>query len=128
MLVDFEGTLAAFADAVVKQRDATPAAKPEDVEAVFRFLMDVQSRMPAFLRLPFWVLTLIFDAWSYLSHGRPFHRLELAQRTAQINTWRGSSIEVRRRYIEFFGTLAVFGLYSELYGTDYEYAVMSERV
>jgi hypothetical protein len=42
--------------------------------------------------------------------------------------WRGSSLEVRRRYVEFFGTLAVFGLYSELYGTDYEYAVMSEGV
>ena len=128
MLVDFTGTLAAFADAVVTQRDASLAAKPEDVEAVSRFLMDVHSRMPAFLRLPFWVLTLIFDGWSYLSHGRPFHRLELAERTAQIEAWRGSSLEVRRRYVEFFGTLAVFGLYSELYGTDYEYAVASEGV
>jgi hypothetical protein len=128
MLVHFEGTLAAFADAVVKQRDATPAAKPEDVEAVSRFLMDVHSQMPALLRLPVWVLTLIFDGWSYLSHGRPFHRLELAQRTAQVETWRSSSLEVCRRYVEFFATLAVFGLYSELYGTDYEYAVMFERV
>jgi|SRR6516162_3179996 hypothetical protein len=128
MLVNFEGTLAAFADAIVKQRDATPGAKPEDVKAVFRFLMDVHSRMPAFLQFPFWVLTLIFDGWSYLSYGRPFHRLQPAQRTAQIDTWRGSSLQVRRRYVEFFGTLAVFGLYSELYGTDYEYAVMSEGV
>jgi len=128
MLVDFEATVAAFADTVVKQRDAIAAGKPQDVEVVSRFLLDVHSRMPTFLRLPFRVLTLIFDGWPYLSHCRPFHRLELAQRTAQIDTWRCSSVEARRRFVEFFGTLAVFGLYSELYGRDYEHAVTAEGV
>ena len=120
--------IAAFADVVVKQRDATSASKPRDVEAVSRFLLDVHSRMPTFLRLPFRVLTLIFDGSPYPSHGRPFHRLELAQRTAQIDTWRCSSVEARRRFVEFFGTLAVFGLYSELYGSDYEHAVRVDGV
>lgn len=128
MLVDFARTLAALADVMVMQNGTTLATKPEYSDAVSRFLMDVHARMPGFLRLPFRILTLVFDGWSYFSYGRPFHRLKLAQRAAQIEAWRNSSLEVRRRYIEFFGTLAVFGLYSELYGADYEYAGMVERV
>jgi hypothetical protein len=38
----------------------------------------------------------------------------------QIHAWRSSRIEARRRFIEFYESLAVFGLYSELYGNDYK--------
>ena len=38
-----------------------------------------------------------------------------------------SRLETRRRFVEFCTALAVFGLYSELYGRDYEAGAMPRR-
>lgn len=78
--------------------------------------------MPDYLRLPFRILTLAFDAWALPRHGKPFHRLPHELRTRQVQAWKASRLEPRRRLIEFYETLAVFSLYSDLYGQDYGYA------
>jgi hypothetical protein len=119
MMLSFERTLRAFADAAVKQ--SLPAGGARNVETISDFLLSVHARMPDYLRLPFRILILLFDAWAYPRWGRPFHRLLLAERVAQIEAWQKSRLEFRRRLMEFYGSLAAFALYSELYGQDYEY-------
>lgn len=121
MLLNFERTIAALADTMVRNREPGLDRAGRDTEAVAQFLIMVMARMPDYLRLPFRVLTLIFDGWPILLTGKPFHRLDLARRAAQVATWQGSRIEIRRRLMEFYGSLAIFCLYSELYGQDYQY-------
>lgn len=121
MLLNFERTIAAFADSTVKQRRSGLEGAGGEAEAVAQFLIAVHRRLPDYLRAPFHILTLVFDAWSIPFTGRPFHKLDPARRAAQIKAWEGSRLEVRRRLMEFYGSLALFGLYSELYGQDYKY-------
>ena len=122
VLLDFDLTVRAFAEATVRHR----TAEGDPVEGLSRqtgqFLLAVHSRMPDYLRLPFRVLTLAFDAWAIPKSGRPFHRLPVEKRLEQMRRWRTSRIETQRRLIEFYESLALFGLYSDLYGQDYTHA------
>jgi hypothetical protein len=108
----------ALAETIVEQRFSGSGAAAN----VGQFLLDVRNQMPDFLRFPFFMLTLVFEAWPLASTMRPFHRLPYERRVAQIEAWRHSRIEARRRLIEFYETLALFGLYSDLYQEDYEHA------
>lgn len=121
MLVEFEGAVRAFVDALAITRSIGPRLSAEQVTRAARFVLDVQRKMPLALRLPFWVLTLGFDGWPIPRRGKAFHALPPADRIAQIDTWRRSRFEPRRRFIEFYSSLAAFGLYSELYGKDYQH-------
>jgi hypothetical protein len=116
VLLDEEATVRAFAEAIIQQHSRDARLE----EPVAQFLLDVRMHMPDYLRIPFRILGLIFDAWAIPLTGRPFHRLSNRQRLIQIHAWRSSRIEARRRFIEFYESLAVFGLYSELYGNDYK--------
>lgn len=124
-MLSFERAIAAYADSAVRQRQVDTGSPGGDAganaEAVAQFLMAVHARMPGYLRAPFRMLGLLFDAWPIVTTGRTFHRLDLAARAAQIRAWKDSRIEVRRRLMEFYDSLALFGLYSELYGQDYRY-------
>ena len=121
MLLSFERAIAAFADTTVRQAHPGLECSGSEAQAVTRFLMAVHTRMPDYLRLPFHALVLVFDAWSIPLTGKPFHRLDTDRRSAQLARWKSSRLEVRRRLVEFYGSLALFGLYSELYGQDYRY-------
>jgi hypothetical protein len=122
MLPRFDHTVIAFAETVVRERRGEARGGQDPSASVGRFLLDVHARMPDYLRQPFRVLTLGFGAWSLPRHGRPFHRLTHEQRSAQVQAWKRSRLEPRRRLIEFYETLAVFSLYSDLYGQEYGYA------
>ncbi|WP_372623485.1 hypothetical protein [Falsiroseomonas sp.] len=122
MLPDFERAVEAFAQATVRERSAPRSDERDPSTSVGRFLLDVHARMPDYLRLPFRLLTLAFDAWSLPRHGKPFHRLPHELRIKHVQAWKTSRLEPRRRLIEFYETLAVFSLYSDLYGQDYGYA------
>ena len=119
MLLHFDRTVMALAETTVWRCSLPEAAGRDPAGAVGTFLLDVHARMPDYLRGPFRILTLAFDAWSLPFHGRPFHRLSPDQRFRQVQAWKGSRIEARRRLIEFYETLAVFSLYSDIYGQDY---------
>jgi hypothetical protein len=122
MLPHFEKAVEAFAEATVRERYGPPSDGVDPSSSVGRFLLDVHARMPDYLRLPFRTLTLAFDAWSLPRHGKPFHHLPHELRIRQLQAWKTSRLEPRRRLIEFYETLAVFSLYSDLYGQDYGYA------
>ncbi len=74
--------------------------------------------MPDYLRLPFRVLTLVFDFWPMPLAGRPFHRLPHNRRLHQIRAWRNSALGFRQNLVKFFETLIVWGWYSEVYRSD----------
>ena len=121
MFPNFEATLMAFADTIVRKKQPIADRSAHDAEAVARFLSTAHAQMPDYLRLPFRILTLIFDAWPIALTGKPFHRLPLERRSAQVAAWENSRIELRRRLMEFYGSLALFCLYSEIYFTDYHH-------
>ncbi len=120
MLVDFEATVAALAESILRERCAgTWKGSVDEYAPVARFLLAVHARMPDYLRFPFRCLTLIFDLSAFLVTGRTFHHLPHALRWRQIEAWRGSALGVRRDLIKFYETLAVYAWYAELYGGDY---------
>ena len=61
--------------------------------------------MPDYLRLPMWVLTLMFDLAGFLSGGRRFHRQDAAGRSKQLNSWKQSSLGVCRNFVRFYESL-----------------------
>ena len=125
MLLSVEQTISALVDAIVRQY-RTPGYGEEQVAAVSTFLIAVQSKMPDYLRLPFRLLILLFDAWPYPTTGRPFHKLELSERKIQIESWENSRLEFRRGLIAFYRALATFGFYSEIYGNGNEISTSHE--
>jgi hypothetical protein len=86
---------------------------PGSDQTVATFVLAQHRRMPDYLRLPFWCLTLLFDAWSLPLTGRPFHRASAAQRSRQLRAWKSSRLGFRRDFIKFYESLALFAWYSE---------------
>ncbi|KQV38672.1 hypothetical protein ASC96_25385 [Rhizobium sp. Root1204] len=121
MLRHFERAILALAETVVAERQPGGDISGVLGKSVAQFLMSVHARMPDYLSPLFYVLVLIFNASPLLRKGKFFHQLSLGDRLSELDTWRRSRIEVRRRFVEFYGSLGVFGLYSDLYGTDYKH-------
>ena len=127
MLPRFDKCVAAIADTVVRQ-ETPSAAQAENIGTVAAFLLATHARMPDYLRFAFRILTLTFDAWSYPTTGRPFHRLSLARRTAQLSRWQHSRLQFRSSLIAFYRTMAIFGSYSEYYKQDHDHGAHPEQV
>lgn len=119
-LPNFEKALAGFSDAAVRRKGAITGDRSAMTRAVTDYLLAVHHRTPDYLRLPFRLLVLLFDASPVLLRGWTFHRLDADQRIAWIEKWEGSRLEVCRRLMEMYGSLAMFGIYSEIHGKDYE--------
>jgi hypothetical protein len=116
---NFDKTLTAFGETVVARINPHSVSRIKDGATVVRFLSDVHSRMPDYLRLPMRLLLLAFDAAPLTTRAKPFHRLNVEARLRHMTAWENSRIEAKRRLIEFYGTLAIYCYYSELYGQDY---------
>src|SRR5271166_2356935 len=85
------------------------------VQNVARFICQQHRRMPDYLRVPFLLLTLLFDLWPLLrGKSQPFHCLSLAERQRQILAWRCSRLGFRRDFVRFYEGLTVFGFCSFL--------------
>lgn len=117
----FARTILALGEAIVSERQPGAVTSGALAINVSEFLLSVHARMPDFLRPLFYILVLLFDASPLLRRGTFFHRLPLEHRLVELDNWRRSRIEFRRRFVEFYGSLGVFGLYSDLYGKDYRY-------
>ena len=118
MLPSFERAIVALGETVACERHSGGDGRVLG-RSTADFLLAVHRRMPDYLRPPFHILVVLFDVWPFLRKGRFFHRLSLDDRLAELDNWRRSRLEIRRRFVEFYGTLAVFGIYSDLYGGDY---------
>jgi hypothetical protein len=76
------------------------------------FVLETHRRMPDHLRLGTIAATLLFDAAAFPRHGRPFHKLSLENRRAQIARWETAPIGVMRSLIAYYGGLATLSAHS----------------
>lgn len=111
-LLNFEKCVRAIAETMAQQ-DPIKTAPERTVASVGTFLMATHARMPDYMRLGSWILVMTFDAWPYVTSGRPFHCLNHKQRNRQIERWEHSRLGLRRSLVTFFRTLVTFGLSSE---------------
>lgn len=74
-------------------------------EAIAAEIVARQACIPDYLRLPMRVATLVFDWFGILSGGRRFQSKPLASRTAQLNSWKNSSIGACRNFVRFYESL-----------------------
>ena len=114
----FEKCVGAIAETMIGQQAPWPSK--ESGKIVTGFLLETHSKMPDYLRLAFRVLVVVFDMWSYPASGKPFHRLDIARRTRQLDGWEHSRLGSQRTLIVFFRALTTFGLFSEIYKSDCE--------
>ncbi len=72
------------------------------------------------VRLPLFLLTLVFDWWSIVMTGSRFHRLDPARRGRRIARWKNSRIGVLRDFVRFYETLSLMSLLSfeDRYGAE----------
>ena len=96
MLPSFERTIVALGETVAWERHSGG-----DRAALGRnaadFLLAVHRHMPDYLRPPFHILVVLFDVWPLLRKGRLFHHLSLDDRVVELDSWRRSRLEIRRR-------------------------------
>jgi len=74
--------------------------------SVVQFVLEQQKRMPDYLQLPLFVLTLIFE-FSGLIRGSLFHCQSPSMREHQILAWKNSPFHVCRDLMRFYESLVV---------------------
>jgi hypothetical protein len=125
MLPNFERAILALGETIAWERSSGDDGSAALGKGAADFLLSVHRRMPDYLRPPFHILVLLFDVWPLLRKGRLFHQLSIDNRLVELDIWRRSRLEIRRRFVEFYTTLGVFGVYSDLYGRDYQHGDLS---
>lgn len=112
MMARFEKTVRAITEAVLWARMG-----PEGVALVgpvSGFVLAQCARMPDYLRLPLFALTLLCDSWPlFLGFLRPLHHLPLDERWRVISAWKRSRLSSRRSLIRFYESLTVYGSVAE---------------
>jgi hypothetical protein len=110
MILSLRDTVSAITYSLIREECGGEDPKaPFFHNAVARFVLEQQRRMPDFLRLPMVGLTLLFDAQSIVGTGRPFHSLSHERRWRQIERWRGSRLSFCTDLIRFYQSLVVYG-------------------
>ncbi|OCP02316.1 MULTISPECIES: hypothetical protein [unclassified Ensifer] len=117
----FQKAILALAETIAHERGSIDDRRGALGVRAAEFLLRVHRQMPDYLRPPFHILVLLFNAWPLLSRGRFFHHLPLEDRLSELDKWRRSRLEFKRRFVEFHVSLALFGIYSDLYGQDYQH-------
>ncbi|MGQ0734409.1 MAG: GMC family oxidoreductase N-terminal domain-containing protein [Acidobacteriota bacterium] len=111
----FVNTISAFCYSIVgEESQGLPACDQVAVSpnAVVNFVLDQYARMPDYLRLALFGLTLGFAVDGFRYGGAVFHRLDPAARRRQIAAWRNSRVHVARDFVRLYESLAVFCWYS----------------
>lgn len=70
--------------ALTKTIEQNEAVQRKSVSCIVGFLFAAQAKVPDYMGFPFRILRLIFDTWPYRVAGKPFHRLDLRRRIAQV--------------------------------------------
>ncbi len=122
--VDLRGSrgkiVGAIVDTIIRQNGNAPE-RIAVIGDVTIFVLRTLAGMPVHLRLPLLVLTHLLGTWSCLGKGGAFHLLPLAARLTLISRWEHAPRGFQRSLITFYRTFAIYGLYSELYGGDFQY-------
>ena len=112
-MVNFRHTISALVYSLVNERCADREENRVSLKnEVARFVLAQYLRTPDFMRFALRALTIVFDLWPLLTHGRPFHRLAPKIRMQQIDRWRSSRFGVMRDLVRYYEGLVVFGWYA----------------
>lgn len=109
MSANFFATVSALTYSFIFEQERGRVVAGCHRNAVVRFIVEQQARMPDYLRLPLHGATLLFDAVSFFFTGRLFHRLPHARRWPIILRWKHSGIGPCADLMRFYESLAVFG-------------------
>ena len=113
MVLRFKHTVSALAYSLIYERcheDSEKDIFPHN--QVVNFVLEQHGRSPDFLRTPLKIMTLVFDAWSVLTLGDPFHRLPHERRWCQVQNWRSSRLGLCRNFIRFYENLVIYCWYA----------------
>jgi hypothetical protein len=111
MRAGFVNTVSALCYSIVLEESGRLARAEHSAvspNAVVNFVVDQQGRMPDYLRLPLFVLTLVFNLAGFRYGGSLFHRLDPSARQRQIAAWRRSRIGAARDLVRLYESLAIF--------------------
>lgn len=95
-----------------RSRDRTFAPGLISTNAVVQFVLEQQSRMPDYLRLPVRLATWLLAADSLKNNFKPWHKQTLAQRQAQLAVWRNSPVAPFRDFIRLYESLVTLAFES----------------
>ena len=110
----FTKTVSAISYSIVRARCEPDAAElTRRHPDIVRFVVDQQGRMPDYMRLPFKLLTVLFDLCGLAHGGRPFHSLTHPARWRQIESWRRAPFAPARDFVRFYESLAVYRWYCD---------------
>ena len=110
----FKKTVAAICYSIARARCEPQAGElARRHPDLVRFLIDQQSRMPDYLRVPFRAAVLLFDVAGLVHGGRLFHAQSHDRRWRQIEAWRTAPLSPFRDFIRFYESLIVYHWYSD---------------
>ena len=87
-------------------------SSPEERQDAADFVLETHKHLPDHLRLGTRAATLLFDVAALPRHGRPFNRLPLAAREAQLRRWENAPIGAMRSLVAYYGGLATLSAHS----------------
>jgi hypothetical protein len=86
-----------------------PAESYDDVKD---FVLEQLRKMPAFLRQPIMLATILFGVSRLFIEGSMFHKRPRERRHWQVESWRRSKFAPSRDLMKFYTSLVVLALYS----------------
>jgi len=106
--------VSALVYAVVDERSRDRAFKNHNIStnAVVQFVLEQQSRMPDYLRLPVRLATWLLAADALKNNFKPWHKQSLAQRQAQLALWRHSPVAPFRDFVRLYESLVTLAFES----------------
>jgi hypothetical protein len=110
--MSFETSVSALCYTIIKHRISISEDQFPHNGAV-QFAIAQHQRMPDYLRLPIWFLTLIFNGAGIITGGKTFVRLSDRLRWQQVEAWRNSIFSPCRDLIRFYESLVIFYCYAE---------------
>ena len=110
----FEYTVSALCYSICWKRSYKDEILSAPYNEVARFVLSQHANMADFLRLPFLILTVLFDLLGFVYAGNFFHKSLPSVRLKQINSWKKSKFGFCRDFIKFFESLSAMPLYSRI--------------
>jgi hypothetical protein len=108
--MDFKTTVSALCYTLIQHR-VTLSSQQFPNNGAVNFAIAQHQRMPDYLRLPIWILTLVFNGAGLFTGGKFFYLLSDRLRWQQVQTWRNSIFSPCRDLIRFYESLVIFYCY-----------------
>jgi hypothetical protein len=109
---DFQKCVLAITESLLAARPgADKSLTPPALDFATQLILARHSDLPDHLRLPFRIVTLLFDVAPIFYRGRPFHALPANARAQIVHSWQGSRLVSKQDFIRFFDTLGTLAFY-----------------